>query len=344
MCFQMKFSHWSPPLSIPEPWLFDKRLSPKKDFSPTTTSNVSVLVRVTDDVCPVTGENDRLDSARLVPVLEAESYATDKFNFTVNSPNNQFALRADLNGRGLESGHFCFFPYKQKWVIIWIGNGSLQLAKTHNLSEIRLPPRLRAAYLFARFAFNIFLLADAYLGPQANHLKFVEYEEGSTYVDEGEERKGNENAEEDEEQSGADKPKRRSRQYTGGGRGGGGGGAGASRPALERMYPRRRPAAKDKAAGRKRPAVEQLIGQATKKYQSHNDIPDISPVDPGALRKMAQIDRLLEAGELPYDDSTEWYPGYSRAEELAYNYKRAHPATTDPGGARIALVSEREED
>ncbi|KAJ6569343.1 hypothetical protein B0H19DRAFT_1066097 [Mycena capillaripes] len=185
-----------------------------------------------------------------------------------------------------------------------------------------------------RLFHRCFLLADAYLGPQANHLKFVESEEGSTYVDEGEERKGNENAEEDEEQSGADKPKKRGRRR----------GSWGQSPGVRDDVPEEKASGERQGGWTEATRCQAADRAGHQKYQSRNDIPDISPVNLGALRKMARIDRLLEAGELPYDHSTEWYPGYSRAEELAYNYKHAHPATTDPGGARIALVSEREED
>ncbi|KAJ6562154.1 hypothetical protein B0H19DRAFT_1233881, partial [Mycena capillaripes] len=36
----------------------------------------------------------------------------------------------------------------------------------------------------------------------------------------------------------------------------------------------------------------------------------------------------------------EWYPGYSEMAELAETYRLAHLAATDPGSARVALVSD----
>ncbi|KAJ7433551.1 hypothetical protein FB451DRAFT_319417 [Mycena latifolia] len=297
-----KFSRWTPLSSgAPPAWKFDKRVNGDNEIRRIKASSVSVLVKDHDKACLITGETDRLDCAHLVPSSEARWFTKHHFSqlagdmrfFTVNSPNNQLTLRADISARGIDKGHFCFYPYEKNWVAFWMGDGSLQLALEHNFRVVSLPQRLRAAYLFARFAWNVFLLANEFFSAQEKTLVFVEHDD----------------KDDDDDLS------------TG------------------------------KAAGRsgeckKRRAAEQQAGQATKKRRldaSPDDVPDLSQVTPIVLQKMKHLDSLLEAGDLEYDEESDWYPGYSLAEELAYNYKLAHPAATDPGGARIALVSERQE-
>ncbi|KAJ7871317.1 hypothetical protein B0H13DRAFT_1560964, partial [Mycena leptocephala] len=161
-----KFSYWKPP-TVPSVWTFDNRVNGRNDMKKkTNASNVSAIVKNDDEYCVLTGETDRLDCTHLVPSSEARWFtrhhfaqkAGDTRYFTVNTPNNQLTLRADVNVRGIDNAHFCFYPYQNEWVTFWMGDGSLQLAQKHNFRIVALPRRVRAAYLFARFAWNVFLL------------------------------------------------------------------------------------------------------------------------------------------------------------------------------------------
>ncbi|KAJ7750944.1 hypothetical protein DFH07DRAFT_774950 [Mycena maculata] len=88
--------------------------------------------------------------------------AVDYSNPTVQSPNNQFGLRSDLNGPGYDKAHFCFYPFQKQWVMFSLTKDSLQLAHKFNFTRVPLPQRLRAVYLYARFAWRIFLLAEVH--------------------------------------------------------------------------------------------------------------------------------------------------------------------------------------
>ncbi|KAJ7201955.1 hypothetical protein B0H12DRAFT_1244111 [Mycena haematopus] len=74
------------------------------------------------------------------------------------------------------------------------------------------------------------------------------------------------------------------------------------------------------------------------------DIPDLDVLKPHDIEMMRGIDRLLQGGTYSAGSNPDWYPGFSQIAQLAYEYKQAHPAVTDPGRARIALISERVEE
>ncbi|KAF7367184.1 C6 transcription factor [Mycena sanguinolenta] len=165
------FQYWIPPEVIPSPWLLDNRTDGTGDFPVELgpgKSGASAIVRDRDKACVMTSETDfrRLDSAHLIPVKEEAWYATyqlkmlaaDSKSVSVNSFNNLIVLRHDLNGRGLDSGDFCFVPYQGVWISLWMGQGSLGLASQHNFAKVELPRRIRARYLHCRFAWNVFQL------------------------------------------------------------------------------------------------------------------------------------------------------------------------------------------
>ncbi|KAJ7222626.1 hypothetical protein GGX14DRAFT_664518 [Mycena pura] len=395
------FKYWTPG-DIPTSFFFDERSSKKYDFPPTTASAVTRTVKGKDEKCVLTGVKTRCDLSHLLPTSVAAWFfkcrfnirANDSSNLTVNSPNNQLILRTDLNGRGLDVADFCFFPLPDE-------------KNEHNFREVALPPRIRAAYLFGRFAWNVFFLAQKCFEPQKRTLRFLknnngkkknndksndygkegdgdgeeeededgeENEDGSEENEDGSEENEDDGGEEDDDGGeedgdgggGGGKRKRggaggegeRKRGGgggggRGGGRGGGGGGGkgrkpgggggrGGSGAAPTRVQPTRglkilkkpHPAAQLADRPMKKPRLDAAL----------DDVPDLSPIDLSALQIMKHLDRRLQAEKLPYSQSSEWYPGFARIAETAYNYKVTHPAVTDPGGARIALVSERDEE
>ncbi|KAJ7081403.1 hypothetical protein B0H15DRAFT_1024898 [Mycena belliarum] len=341
-----KFSHWKPG-DVPESWLFDGRRTNVNDLLDVNKSAASSVVKATDEFCVITRSSARLDSAHLVPTSETQWFATHAFsvqagdakNPSVDTTNNRIALRADINGRGLDSGDFCFYPYGGKWMVVWMGPGSRQLAREHNLREVELPLRIRAAYLFARFAWNIFHLAAPYLKQQPD-LDFVASEEGDGNLREEKDEDGDEGGigrGTGRRGGGAPRGDGGGRGH-GGGRGGGGGGGNAPAPtSAEPQRPEKR----------QRHALAHLAGQAAKKIRTDavpsHDL-DLALLNPKCLQVMKRIDHRVQAGEVPYDQNSDWYPGFSRVAEVAYDYRLSHPAATDPGGARIAFISEREEE
>ncbi|KAJ7898769.1 hypothetical protein B0H13DRAFT_2031482 [Mycena leptocephala] len=368
-----KFSFWDPEPdptdNVPSSWLFDNRVSDENDIQPqTAASHASTAVKMSDEVCVITQSPDRLDSAHLVPSSEGAWFIEHNFslaagdlgNFTVDSPNNQLTLQHDINGRGLDQAHFCFYPYNDRWVIMWMGQGSFQMAKRFNFREVTLPPRLRAAYLFARFAWNIFFLSGQCIKNQQG-LDFTDdsVDDGNDDAEyrEGDDEDDQDDQDEDDEDEGHGGHKSRGKPSSGGGRGdgrgrgnggdrgsrgrrrGGGQGGQGPPPAPTRIQPKRAPT-------KKRHATAQLPGQTTKRTRrdlASENIPDLSYRDPKYIQQMKKIDGLVQAGKVPYTQNSDWYPGFSHAAELAYSYKLSHPAATDPGCARIAFVSEREE-
>ncbi|KAG5645722.1 hypothetical protein DXG03_005417 [Asterophora parasitica] len=151
-------------------------------------------------------------------------------------------------------------------------------------------------------------------------------------------------------------------QGQGGGKGGesgGGGGKGGSKEvAAMKLRERgkgketrkdvgegtRKDKGKETGKGKKRLAGGQLVTKTTKKARldgNPDDVPDLCPITPYTLERMKSLDRLLSVGALTCRQDPEWYQGASHAAELAY--RMSHPAATDPGGAKIALISERQE-
>ncbi|KAJ7272739.1 hypothetical protein B0H12DRAFT_1091800 [Mycena haematopus] len=312
------FFHWTPPKDVPSSWLFDGRDCDDNDLPLTKPSSASGAVRAADKECIMSFEDDRIDFSHLIPVLAKKWFiqyemcarAGDEANPTVNSPNNLLMLRHDLGGHGLDIGDFCFFPYKGAWATIWIGIGSRRLASEFNYRRINLPLRLRASYLHARFAWNVFLLATRYCLNES--LRFVEID-----ID-----LRDSNCESSNNNEGG----------RGRGRGGGSGGGGGR---TSRGDEDERPQPK------KRHHDAQLAEPDTKKRRKNpDDIPDISRIGPSQIARLKAFDRRLSTDPV-FRQTSGRYPGFSRAVEMQYQYRCANPAATDPGGARIALVSER---
>lgn len=219
--------------------------------------------------------------------------AQDYRSISVNTMNNRVSLRSDLSGRGLDKGHFCFYPYANHWVTLWIGNGSLHLARTHNFREVNLPSRIRAFYLFARFVWNNFYLANEPLQLQEDVLHFVE---GDDDGDDGNHREEEDDEDDDEnedshqhdnggrgKQETKRKRKRKERDEGGGsgrrgGKGGGGPGLGAQR--------KKQPARRGTMPGERNVAMKRRLDAAL------NDPTDLSPITPSYLEEISRLDRL----------------------------------------------------
>ncbi|KAG5645809.1 hypothetical protein DXG03_005150 [Asterophora parasitica] len=176
------------------------------------------------------------------------------------------------------------------------------LARQCTYCEIELPKRLRGAYLYARFAFNIFQLATSVF-EEEHPLEFVRLPKNF--------------------------PAASRDQFEGEGNGDGGGGKGGYQLRGSRK-------------GTKRKAPEQMTSQVkSTRYDDApiDDAYDLYDINPDTLAHMRKIDdELQNADEHRHADP---YCGFSRYEELAYKYRLEHPAATDLGSAWIALVTEK---
>ncbi|KAJ7256494.1 hypothetical protein B0H12DRAFT_1070694 [Mycena haematopus] len=291
----------SPPYTLPQPWLSDNRTSSDNDVKKIhQASDASRTVHDKDPGCVMTGEQDRLEAVHLVPKAEERWFddhgltllANDLDSFHVDNTNNLVLLRGDLTRAGLDQGDFCFVPYKDEWINLWMGPGSASLANQFNFASVALPPRIRARYLHTRFAWNVFRLTGLAC-PSLTRLRYV-----------------------------------------GAGAGAGTGPAGA-----------RQTQSKQNLKGKgKRPAEDPEVEESglKKKRPDSNDPPDVSPINVELITRIKRLDERLSK-DSRLQKSFGQYPGFSSVMEAAYDYRRIHPAATDPGNARIALVSEREE-
>ncbi|KAJ7240503.1 hypothetical protein C8J57DRAFT_1527532 [Mycena rebaudengoi] len=301
------FSDWKP--QIPLSWM-KNRATKEYDIKGTiAASAVSDRVKSEDVVCILTRDKYRLDSAHLVPRSATKwfnhhqfySDAGDYRNPTVDSPNNRLVMRTDISGRCFDEEDCCFYPYRENWVVLWLGPNSLELARKYNFCILDLPSRLRGAYLCARFAWTIFRLSKNIFDGLPNDM----FSPGAGLDD-----------------SDYDSP---------------GGDAGG--PGLRRQPHRN---TRDKKSKRGAGPAERPF----KKRRLHTDAdntPDLWTLTPRVLQKMKAIDHRLQAGVLPYDGHPEWYPGFSEKAEMAYRYKLDNPTATDPGGARIGTLLDRDE-
>ncbi|KAJ6447323.1 hypothetical protein C8R45DRAFT_1047858 [Mycena sanguinolenta] len=363
----LKFENWTPPPAVPLLWLFDNRTSDAKDLRVTNSqkgSSHSVLVRDRDGECVMTGDTDlrRLDSAHLIPQKEATWYidheladlASDDTSHSVESLNNQIVLRTDLNGRGLDTADFCFVPYRKCWISLWMDRGSPGLATQYNYTKVILPPRIRARYLHCRFAWNIFQL----ISRNINVVSWLNSDEDDDDGEQDEEQdedeetdQNNDTGEEDEEEDNDPLPRRnpprggRSPALPSRGRGGGRGGGSRGRGGGSRGRGGSggRTSGKRSNRSNKRCAEEELEGPTIKKRrQGLGDVLDISRLTPDFLARMKLIDQQISK-DLHLRKSVGKSPGFSHFLQLELEYRQRHPAATDPGNARIAFVSEREE-
>ncbi|KAJ6486692.1 hypothetical protein C8R45DRAFT_1214037 [Mycena sanguinolenta] len=359
------FYHWTPPAEIPAHWLFDRRDSEEHDIGLIAPSAVTQAVRMKDQTCIMSLDEDRLDSSHIVPASAAFWFshfglyrkAGDKTNPSVNSPNNLVLLRSDLNGCGSDSANFCIVPYDGSWITLWMGPNSGSLAYDYNYRSVALPLRIRGVYLYTRFAWNVITLARRFcpepqlslidLGIDLRSVQYADEDDEHGEDEDDEDNKDNDNDGGDDGDNGGDGDDGTGGRSRGGDKDGHRGGKGHKggkprtprRPGQHKMTPRsasQHKAKKRQASGK----LEPLAKKKQKNTENIDNIPDLSCVDDSYIAEMKTFDQRLQT-DPEFQKLSSRYPGFSKALELEHIYRREHPAATDPGGARIALVSER---
>ncbi|KAF7319025.1 37S ribosomal protein [Mycena chlorophos] len=78
----------------------------------------------------------------------------------VDNISNCIALTADLNGPGLEQGHFVFAPYDGQLVLVFLTGELSEYAREHHLRAVQMPDRIHPHNIYARFAWTLFHLFE----------------------------------------------------------------------------------------------------------------------------------------------------------------------------------------
>ncbi|KAJ7489416.1 hypothetical protein FB451DRAFT_1125779 [Mycena latifolia] len=155
------FRAWSPPTAVPSHWTF--RGIGAQEVSPNSSlSALSEVVKAADGRCVVTGDTSRLQTCHLVPSTEEEwwifwgmSGTTDNVE-GIHSPPNCLATRADLNGDGMDQGHFVFAPYARTAVCVCLTRAVADFAAEYHLRAVTIPGRIHPLNVYVRFAWGIF--------------------------------------------------------------------------------------------------------------------------------------------------------------------------------------------
>ncbi|KAJ6566431.1 hypothetical protein B0H19DRAFT_1066730 [Mycena capillaripes] len=373
-----RFPHWTPPKGgAPHAWRTmngqlrkipsnsgsddSDETDPDPPLSFEKESEASAVVRVLDRHCLVTGSTDGNDAAYLIPKPMHKWKYGNSCRRQLDQPGDetqQVNIEGGHQRANIRKGAFCVLPVPRKWTMIWMEGDSLQLAWQNHMREIKLPERLRNVYVYVRFAWNVFLLADRWLEQAEEELDFVDgdnaldgdflddgaSEEDEEQVDEGDENEeveegegeGDEDEGEGEEDDEAPPNKSVSRKRK------------RSKIDTEQKKKAKKRILRPRGSARRAQGASRRSKEGTRTKSQTNkswDPPDLAPVlTTDRLRTLNEMDEILKAGEIAVGRDADWYPGYSEMAELAEGYRLAHPAATDPGGARVALVSERRED
>ncbi|KAG5641844.1 hypothetical protein DXG03_004103 [Asterophora parasitica] len=128
---------------------------------PTRWTTLSDEIKDKDNRCTITGD-------MWFPALSWTGYqgcaaiASIHFN-DINSPHNVITLRSDLSEIFVE-GHVLLVPYDGRIITSFVTRGTRDLAHMCHFRNVEIPDRFSAAYLYMRFAWNIFKLTSRQLG------------------------------------------------------------------------------------------------------------------------------------------------------------------------------------
>ncbi|KAJ7461735.1 hypothetical protein B0H11DRAFT_2055790 [Mycena galericulata] len=330
-----EFKSWQPVYPVHQRWTMPGMTRDVSFSTGTSWSVISTSVRIRDRRCAITGASSRLEASHMVPQAERHWFAyhsialrADDRSNNINSVNNLISLRADLNGPGFNNGHFIIYPYNGALITTSLTDGAPDLAYELHFRQVILPPRIRAEYLYIRFAWSVFKIAQNLLDifinfpgavsisiPQKLH-QFIAQSKAAKQQKPDAGRSG---------QSG----------QSGLGIQQGGGGA-----------------TDDRGAQR------DVDGDVDSSHddddsQVHTDQDsqwlDIYQLDERYIAALeavdADIQRHPDNTELAADAERKgWYPGFSRAVRLAHEYRLGHPEVSAVGSARIAHVWEDDEE
>ncbi|KAJ7070156.1 hypothetical protein C8F01DRAFT_1246292 [Mycena amicta] len=353
-----RFDDWTPTNSPPQDWLPSSSERPEKPRN-ANLSSVSVKIKEQDSRCVVTGRGDMalLDAAHIIPktakkwFMHHTIFARTGDVQSIDSPWNLITLSMDFSGRMFDAGDFCFYPWGDKWILIWTGGICSEAAFTYNFTEVVLPQRVPAYYVWIRLVWNTFKLADLSLRelpravikvPKATLEPAEDNDDdgdnGGDGNDDGDnddgdnDCDGNDDGDNDNDNDNNDDDVGNdvTRQNEGNKK--------PSRKRKREKEPTRASSSRRRTGARRSRAV------ANRPYDLDNDDPlDLSYLTPAILPRLREIDKNIRDSKLPYDDDSNRYPGFSDGDELRLLWRATNPASVDPGQARIARVSEREE-
>nr|GAT43816.1 predicted protein [Mycena chlorophos] len=171
------FRAWSPPAWLPARW---DVMGAKAHNVSSSISDLSTFVKTSDGRCAVTGEVSRLENCHLVPRAEAglgwwqlRGMPLITNSISVDSASNCLALRADLNGAGMDQGSFVFAPHQGVPACVCLTPDVADFAAEYHLRAIAMPARIHPMNVYARFAWGIFRVAGPILRPLAKSPEFV---------------------------------------------------------------------------------------------------------------------------------------------------------------------------
>ncbi|KAJ7367543.1 hypothetical protein DFH08DRAFT_1070431 [Mycena albidolilacea] len=135
------FRAWTPPNVLPAHWDLAAMgaIATHPDSSATT---YSAVVKGADGRRAATGDASRLETSHLVPEAEEPWWILRRMTALtnnpggINSPPNCLALRADLNGAGMDEGNFVFAPYEGAAVCVCLTKAMADFAVEYHLRAI----------------------------------------------------------------------------------------------------------------------------------------------------------------------------------------------------------------
>ncbi|KAJ7150232.1 hypothetical protein C8R46DRAFT_1124376 [Mycena filopes] len=172
--FNRKFADWKPPFHLPPHWaaLQTKPLTAKDMEAEELGVSPTLAVQMGDRKCIITGCPARLEIAYVVPVSEGvwfvqndlvgKAHDSVNMNTGIYGAANMLAMRQDVFLHSFDTAKWAFYPYDGDSLCIFLTNGNLDLAWGAHCAIIALPARIRAHYLYSRFAWAIFALRGEY--------------------------------------------------------------------------------------------------------------------------------------------------------------------------------------
>ncbi|KAJ7201268.1 hypothetical protein GGX14DRAFT_400056 [Mycena pura] len=164
-CSQHPITFWSPErLAAPDLWRgHEAKDEQLKVIARKSESDVSTSTKTLDTCCLVTGAVSGVRASHLVPMAERpwweshirEITAFGHFMGDLNSIYNEITLRGDLDVQVFDQGEMLLAPFEEKIVTLVLSPTAEDLAYEHHFQTVNLPSRIRRAYLFIRFAWNI---------------------------------------------------------------------------------------------------------------------------------------------------------------------------------------------
>ncbi|KAF7304906.1 hypothetical protein MKEN_01204900 [Mycena kentingensis (nom. inval.)] len=166
------FRTWKVPDHLPAQWTrAHLGMATNKDtfhYGNPNSSAYSEVIRNRDEHCLVSGDVSRMQMSYLVPRSENDWWIEEDMDSRlrtektgINQPSNVIVLRADLNARGFDQGHFIIFPVEESSVLVFMTSELADAAEQFHLQRVELPIRIHPLCLFARFAWNVFKISES---------------------------------------------------------------------------------------------------------------------------------------------------------------------------------------